>query len=102
MLAVIETHPIQYHAPVYRRLQEAFGIPVTAIYGSDHSVKGYRDEEFGVRFAWDTDLLSGYRAVFLSRAGTGKSAGAVERPATRGMERASGDASTDAAVVLGY
>ena len=44
-LAFLTTHPIQYHAPVYRRLQEAFGIPVTAIYGSDHSVKGYRDEE---------------------------------------------------------
>ena len=66
-LAVIETHPIQYHAPVYRALQRDFGVAVTAIYGSDFSVSGYRDREFGATFAWDADLLSGYRSVFLSR-----------------------------------
>lgn len=66
-LAVIETHPIQYHAPVYRALQAGFGVPVTAIYGSDFSVAGYRDQEFGATFAWDTDLLTGYDSVFLSR-----------------------------------
>src|SRR5215471_14192487 len=53
MLAVIETHPVQYHAPVYRNLQARFGIPVTAIYGSDFSVEGYRDAEFGARLSWD-------------------------------------------------
>jgi glycosyltransferase involved in cell wall biosynthesis len=71
MLAVIETHPVQYHAPVYRAVQEHFGIPVTAIYGSDFSVAGYRDAEFGATFAWDTDLLSGYASVFLSRSAPG-------------------------------
>ncbi|MBV9134363.1 MAG: glycosyltransferase, partial [Chloroflexi bacterium] len=71
MLAVIETHPIQYHAPVYRALQRDFGIPVTAVYGSDFSVIGYRDAEFATTFAWDTDLLSGYAARFLSRVSDG-------------------------------
>jgi glycosyltransferase involved in cell wall biosynthesis len=71
MLAVVETHPVQYHAPVYRAVQQEFGIPVTAIYGSDFSVAGYRDAEFGATFAWDTDLLSGYTAVFLSRSEPG-------------------------------
>lgn len=28
-LAVIETHPIQYHAPVYRMAEAGFGIPMT-------------------------------------------------------------------------
>jgi hypothetical protein len=51
VLAVIETHPVQYHAPVYRALQQSFGVPVTAIYGSDFSVAGYRDKEFGTSFA---------------------------------------------------
>jgi len=67
MLAVVSTHPIQYHAPVYRFLQQQLGIQVTAIYGSDLSVGGYEDIEFGEKFAWDTDLLSGYNHVFLSR-----------------------------------
>jgi glycosyltransferase involved in cell wall biosynthesis len=52
---------------VYRAVQTLFGIPVTAIYGSDLGVAGYRDREFGVSFAWDTDLLAGYDAHFLVR-----------------------------------
>jgi glycosyltransferase involved in cell wall biosynthesis len=71
MLAVIETHPVQYHAPVYRALQQHYGVPVTAIYGSDFSVSGSLDQEFGASFAWDTDLLSGYSSVFLSRVADG-------------------------------
>ncbi len=67
MLIVIETHPIQYHAPVWRAVQQEQGIPVTAIYGSDFSIAGYQDQEFGATFRWDTDLLSGYTPRFLSR-----------------------------------
>lgn len=70
-LAVIETHPIQYHAPIYRTLQAQFNIRVTAIYGSDFSVAGYRDKDFGASFAWDTDLLSGYTSIFLSQSTAG-------------------------------
>jgi glycosyltransferase involved in cell wall biosynthesis len=71
MLAVVETHPVQYHAPVYRVLQQQFGVPVTAIYGSDFSVRRYRDAEFGAAVTWGTDLLSGYAQHFLSRATDG-------------------------------
>jgi glycosyltransferase involved in cell wall biosynthesis len=101
-LAVLETHPIQYHVPVYRRLQETYGIPVTAIYGSDHSVTGYRDREFGVEIAWDSDLLSGYEAVFLSRVGTGHSAQATEKASVRGLGRALREATPAVALVVGY
>ncbi|MBI3615711.1 MAG: glycosyltransferase family 4 protein [Candidatus Omnitrophica bacterium] len=78
-LAVVETHPIQYHAPIYRLVQERFGIPVTVVYGSDFSISGYTDPGFQAHFAWDTDLLSGYRAIFLSRVaqGGGRVAGEV-------------------------
>jgi glycosyltransferase involved in cell wall biosynthesis len=67
VLVVIETHPVQYHAPVYRALQTVCGVPVTAIYGSDFSIAGYRDQEFGVSFAWDTELLASYEVHFLTR-----------------------------------
>lgn len=83
-LAVIETHPIQYHAPVYRELQSHFGINVTAIYGSDFSVAGYKDAEFGTTFAWDTDLLAGHSQHFLSRSQTGGARNA-ESVSTRGL-----------------
>ena len=101
MLAVIETHPIQYHAPVYRALQARYGIPVTAIYGSDFSVQGYRDQEFGATFAWDTDLLSGYRPLFLSRVAEG-GARAFEQVSPRGLARALRQVAPTATLVCGY
>lgn len=69
-LVVIESHPVQYHAPVYRAIRE-MGVPVTAVYGSDFSVAGYHDPEFGASFSWDVDLLSGYTPRFLSRVSQG-------------------------------
>jgi glycosyltransferase involved in cell wall biosynthesis len=68
-LVVLETHPVQYHAPVYRAAAAA--IPLAVVYGSDFSVAGYTDREFGASFAWDTDLLSGYDAHFLGRTAAG-------------------------------
>ncbi len=78
MLAIIETHPIQYHAPVWRALNQDYGIPVTAIYGSDFSIQGYHDSEFDTAFRWDTDLLSGYSQKFLSRIASGGARNADE------------------------
>jgi glycosyltransferase involved in cell wall biosynthesis len=101
MLAVIETHPVQYHAPVYRKLRERFGIPVTAIYGSDFSVAGYRDAEFGAQFAWDTDLLAGYDQVFLSQVSKG-GARNFEEISAQGLEEALRELAPSAVLVLGY
>src|SRR5262245_37842790 len=101
MLAVIGTHPIQYHAPIYRTLQTQLNIPVTAIYGSDFSIAGYRDREFGAQFAWDTDLLSGYQQVFLSRVAEG-GAREYEDVTARGLGNALRQIDPAALLVLGY
>ena len=98
---VIETHPIQYHAPVYRALQQKLSVPVTAIYGSDFSVVGYRDAEFGATFAWDTDLLSGYTSLFLSRVANG-GARSAERASAGGLKAALGRANAGAILLTGY
>jgi glycosyltransferase involved in cell wall biosynthesis len=100
-LAVIETHPVQYHAPVYRVLQRDFGVPLTAIYASDFSVVGYHDQGFGTTFAWDTDLLSGYASVFLSRVAEGGARSAVEARA-RGLVRALRHVNPRAVLLVGY
>ncbi len=100
-LTVIETHPVQYHAPVYRYLQEHLGIPVTAIYGSDFSVAGYHDAEFGADFSWDTDLLSGYTSVFLGRVSHGGGS-AVESVSGRGIAAALRRVGPGAVMVTGY
>ena len=101
MLAVIESHPIQYHAPVYRVLQAKFGIPVTAIYGSDFSVVGYRDSEFGADLAWDTDLLSGYSQVFLSQVSRG-GARTFEEVSATGLEDALRKVAAKMTMIVGY
>lgn len=101
MLAVIETHPIQYHAPVYRLVQQTYGIPVTAIYGSDFSVTGYHDEEFGTTFSWDTDLISGYSSAFLSRVADGGAANA-EQSSTRGLAKVLRALQPAAVLSVGY
>lgn len=64
-LAVITTHPIQYQAPVWRRLSEFYGIQLRVFFASDFSVQGYRDRQFGVSFKWDQPLTDGYDHVFL-------------------------------------
>jgi glycosyltransferase involved in cell wall biosynthesis len=101
MLAAIETHPIQYHAPLYRLVQQVHGIPVTAIYGSDFSTAGYRDAEFGTSFAWDSDLLSGYTSVFLSSVAQGGAASADEAT-TQGLSGVLRDLAPSAVLTVGY
>jgi glycosyltransferase involved in cell wall biosynthesis len=100
-LLVIETHPIQYHAPIYRVLQQRFAIPVTAVYGSDFSVAGYRDQEFGASFAWDSDLLSGYSALFLQRVAEGGAAD-VAQLSSRGLAAALQRVQPAAILLTGY
>jgi glycosyltransferase involved in cell wall biosynthesis len=100
-LAVVETHPIQYHAPVYRALQGTFGVPVTVVYGSDFSISGYLDDEFGATFAWDTDLLSGYSSVFLHRVAQGGARSAASASAT-GLGSALRTLAPAAILLVGY
>lgn len=57
-LAVACTHPVQYHAPVFRAVHRNHGVPVHVIYGSDFSIRGYFDAEFQQRFAWDVPLVA--------------------------------------------
>ncbi len=101
MLVVIETHPVQYHAPVYRSVEQEFGIPVTAIYGSDFSVAGYTDREFMTRFSWDVDLLSGYSHRFLARSRDG-AAQSAEGVNTHGLRKALLELRPEAILLLGY
>src|SRR3984957_1622642 len=64
-LAYLVSHPIQYQSPLLRRIAQEPGIDLTVFFGSDFSVRGYKDEGFGVEVKWDTPLLEGYRSEFL-------------------------------------
>lgn len=65
-VAVCATHPIQYQAPLWRRLAARPELDLRAYFGTDMSVRGYKDREFGVSLSWDTPLLEGYAHTFLS------------------------------------
>jgi glycosyltransferase involved in cell wall biosynthesis len=64
-LAYLVSHPIQYQAPLLRRIAQEPDIDLTVLFGSDFSVRDYKDEGFGVGVKWDVPLLDGYRHVFL-------------------------------------
>ena len=64
-LAYLVSHPIQYQAPLLRRIAQEPDIELTVLFGSDFSVRGYKDQGFGVEVAWDTPLTEGYRHEFL-------------------------------------
>jgi glycosyltransferase involved in cell wall biosynthesis len=67
-LAVLNSHPIQYFAPLYAYLNSAPELEVTALYMSDVSIRGGKDAEFDQDVKWDVDLMAGYRSVFLGKA----------------------------------
>ena len=64
-LAVVNSHPIQYFAPLFAYLNKDPALDVTALYCSDSSLRGGVDPGFKQVVKWDVDLLSGYRPVFL-------------------------------------
>jgi glycosyltransferase involved in cell wall biosynthesis len=84
-LAYLVSHPIQYQAPLLRRIAQEPDIDLTVFFGSDFSVRGYKDVGFGgVGVKWDVPLLDGYKHVFLPRLRDGSNVG-FARPLNRGI-----------------
>src|SRR5438270_13372792 len=67
-IAVLNSHPIQYFAPLYAYLNAAPDLEVTALYLSDFSIRGGKDVGFDCDVKWDVDLLRGYQSIFLGEA----------------------------------
>lgn len=64
-IAVVNSHPIQYFAPMYAYVNASEDLNVSVLYCSDFSLRGGDDPGFKRAVKWDVDLLSGYNAVFL-------------------------------------
>jgi glycosyltransferase involved in cell wall biosynthesis len=64
-LAYLVSHPIQYQAPLLRRIAQEPDIDLTVFFASNFSVREYVDKGFGVDVKWDVPLLDGYRHEFL-------------------------------------
>src|ERR1035441_4362755 len=61
------SHPIQYQAPMLRRIAQEPDIDLRVFFSSNISVRkqGYDDQDFRVNIKWDTPLLDGYKYEFL-------------------------------------
>ena len=63
-LGVLATHPIQYHAPLYRALAKRIDLEV--YFAHQQTAQGQAKAGFGVAFEWDVPLLDGYSYQFLT------------------------------------
>src|SRR5258708_4794858 len=61
-LGILTSHPIQYQAPWFRAIATQIDLEVFFAHRPNVVQQG---EGFGRGFAWDADLLSGYRHHFL-------------------------------------
>src|SRR6185503_7465530 len=75
-LVIVITHPIQYHAPLYRRIAERDLFDVHVIFHNDRGARPYFDQLANKSVAYDNDLLTGYSHEFLTR---GEPAAGVEK-----------------------
>ncbi len=89
-LAYLVSHPIQYQAPLLRRIAQDPEIDLRVLFMSDFSVKAYRDEGFGIEVKWDVPLLEGYAHEFLPPRGTAATHAAEVRPKGLGKALAKG------------
>src|SRR5208282_4679397 len=85
-LAYLVTHPIQYQAPLLRRLAREPGLDLTVFFCSDFSLRKYHDPEFDKEIAWDVPLVGGYRYEVLPAIG-GRKEVSFWRPLNYGLLR---------------
>jgi len=64
-LAILISHPIQYFAPLYRRLAQEKDIDLTVYFCSRQGLQTYDDQGFGIPVKWDILLIEGYNHMFL-------------------------------------
>lgn len=64
-LAIVATHPIQYQAPLWRRLAHNPLLDVKVFYADTHGTTESYDPLYGKSFSWDVPLLEGYDYEFM-------------------------------------
>src|SRR4051812_45442502 len=64
-LAYFVSHPIQYQAPLLRRIAAEPDIELKVLFCSDISLREHMENGFGVNVKWDIPLLDGYPYEFL-------------------------------------
>ena len=100
-LAYFVSHPIQYQAPLLRRIAKEPDIDLKVFFRSNLSVRSYLDPGFGVAVKWDVPLLEGYKHEFLPVLKDSKRLGPF-KPLNYGVSRVLRKQAFDALWVHGY
>ena len=104
-LVYLVTHPIQYQAPLLRRIAADPDIHLSVLFGSDFSVRSHVDAGFGQKVEYDVPLLDGYESQFLPLRGMALPSGTDPdfwHPWSAGLNRAFSALKPDALWVHGY
>ncbi|MCS3700183.1 glycosyltransferase involved in cell wall biosynthesis [Salinibacter ruber] len=64
-LAIVTSHPIQYYAPLFRRLAGRDALDIHVFYGWKGATKSAYDPGFEDDVEWDISLLDGYDYTFV-------------------------------------
>ena len=99
-LGVLATHPIQYHAPLFRALAREVDLEV--FFAHRQTAQGQAAAGFGVAFEWDVPLTGGYRHTFLDNRARTPSTDTFGGTNTPDIARVIRDGRFDAFVVNGW
>jgi len=100
-LAYLVSHPIQYQAPLLRRIAAEPDIDLTALFCSDISTRAFHNEGFGRVLQWNVPLLDGYKHRFLPVWGSREPVTSW-RPFTHGIGRALSEGRFEALWIHSY
>lgn len=98
----VNSHPIQYFVPLYRRINQSPDLEAVPIYLTDHSLRGDYDPGFKQKLTWDIDLVTGTEPVFVSGAHTRKLEPGPTRMIAPGVIKVVRQAGLDALVIHGH
>src|SRR5882672_4064322 len=99
-LSIVASHPVQYHAPLFRILAERFELMVFFAHRATQDDQAQAG--FGVGFDWDVDLVSGYEHLFLNNVAKKPSLELFSGCDTPEIGTRLAEARSDAVLVLGW
>ena len=67
----IASHPVQYQAPLFRRMSQQSSIDLQVSYCTLRGAEAAHDPDFGANIKWDVPLLDGYSWAHVSNRGSG-------------------------------
>lgn len=100
-LAIIATHPVQYHTPLYRALHARNDVNVDVIYLDRMGLEAVYDKSINAAITWDMPLLDGYRSTFVKNFARNRVDGFLSR-VNPGLFEALAGGKYDVALVQGY